>query len=271
MTITKDQVEELAVNIHKIKTLYAGGCSWTAGNGVTDDKIFDHLSQEEKWHVTLSDYAWPKYLVDMLHIKNCINDASGAASNFRIVRRLIDFIQTLSEDERESTLVIIGWTLSSRNEIFLDDIPSDDKRDGNWHRFNITQGVSYTAKGNSFTLKKLNEYMDLYAELVFSQTAAHRTMLQQMFLVKNMLENLKIPFLFFTALPSIFPEEIDEKITAQLKSIQSNNIIDVATVSMVDFVMSNKLPIATCCHPLPSAHQQWAEYLLREIYKRKII
>ena len=118
-----------------MKILYANGCSWTAGNGISYDPLIQNLPLEERLTAS-SDYNWATLLSKKLRMK-CINQAQGAGSNKRMVRTTCEFLQQLSDDEYKNLFVVLGWTTVDRNEIYL----QEDKI-GAWCMFNATQPVS---------------------------------------------------------------------------------------------------------------------------------
>ena len=148
-----------------IKTLYTNGCSWTADNSIARDVDFKRpLANQD---TSLMNFAWPKFLGDNIGA-NVINDSTGGGSNYRIVRCTIDFIMSLPVEKRKETLVVIGWTLPDRNEIYLDDGKTGK---GEWFKFNNGQPFSTfdeVDKLGKGRVRQVDEYQQTYIYLTFT-------------------------------------------------------------------------------------------------------
>ena len=91
-----------------MKTLYANGCSWTAGNGIEHDPIVADKSLHEKW-AAHNEYNWAKVLADKMNMRY-INQSQGAGSNKRMVRTTCEFLQQLPDSEYKNLFVVLGWS-----------------------------------------------------------------------------------------------------------------------------------------------------------------
>jgi hypothetical protein len=93
-----------------IKTLYANGDSWTFGQELRDD---ENDSETYKFY---NSYPW--LLAQKLQIPQVVNDALGGASNYRIFRKTIEYIQNFKGNYNE-LLVVVAWTTYERREIAI--------------------------------------------------------------------------------------------------------------------------------------------------------
>lgn len=257
----------------KIDTLYANGCSWTAGNGIEHDSILQHLPLIERYNY-LESYAWPKKLGDLLQISNVINQAEGAGSNARMMRTTIEFLLNYPKDKYKSLFVVLGWTTVDRNEIYLQE---DDKK--GWCKFNINQPVSshyapsFRPDFSKSFLYKIDNWQKEYIAEFQNDYMAFQTYFQQMYLMKNLLENLKIKYLFFNSLNSYYRLtnlDIKKEFSSYIKPLSSPNILctrdcDESLNVMDKFCKKNNIPISPCVHPMVLGHQMWALHLYKEI------
>lgn len=245
-----------------IKTLYANGCSWTAGDGVEDDPLFS-TGLTAPW--IPSNYAWPLHLSQALNAE-VINDAIGGGSNQRIVRKTVEFVQRLPENQRPHTAIVIGWTSPDRQEIFGGEITLGSP-DG-WCRFNQNQDFAQFDHGLSKNrLRALCRHHESHILNAIDHTASMQIFFQQVYLLQNLLENLKIPFLFFMGMPA------DLRCENELAwdNVKSNNILDLRNSSMFTYLSSKNIPLGPSIHPLIDGHKAWALNLFEELYTRKIL
>lgn len=249
------------------KKLYTNGCSWTNGDGIIEDPLFVHGTRQQ-------DYAWPAVLARHLGIP-LINDSNGGCSNKRMMRCVIDFVSGLTSEERESTLVILGWTTTDRDEIF---VRSDIGKTDDWFRYNANQDfTSYSDVRETLSATKykaIEKTRRHYVAHIHTIEAQLVYFFQQFYLLRNLLENLKVPFLFFSALPWQYhllgtPEQ-NEFIARWTKTINdSKNVYDI-NKSFCNFVADNNYPMSSCVHPMIQGHDAWAKLLNTEIIQRGI-
>jgi hypothetical protein len=280
-----------------IKTLYVNGCSWTAGNELEQDLEFDlHIDNlglykedpadpfnwnllDKKTHKLSAVYSdfynefnWGKHIADAVDAKY-INESKGGGSNARIVRTTLDYVLSLSEQDRKELLIVIGWTCSDRSEIYLENA---------WQLWNNTQPFGQTVDrllfDNEKTISAVERIQEQSCVYLNSDTANMQNYFQLVYLLANTLENLGVKFFFFNALPAWWiGGDLQCKINVeeQFKSYitwheQHNNILG-ATDSMYAFIHDNRLPVAKYLHPLCYGHRAWAAYLLDNLQARGII
>jgi hypothetical protein len=249
-----------------IDTLYTNGCSWTAGDELEQDpKFTEYLSQQKLkkngWSITDAKGAyicppsdiWPKFnwsgqVAKYLNIPNVINESFGGGSNYRLLRLTCDFLLSYPNEKRKNLLVIIGWTSPDRDEVYIEDKKS-------WEILNF--------KDSSFTKD--------YFTHVFSEFKNIKIYYQQVFLLSNLLENLKIKYFFFN---SIFYPNFSYYDTNELKNYiecyKNNNSI-LSDYNMVQYVSNKKYPVGMYKHPLIDAHEGWAIHLIDIMKHRKIL
>ena len=277
-----------------IDTIYANGCSWTAGDEIEKDPKFIEsllldgfiykpntwavLDKDESYICAPSDFwskfNWPSQVGKNLNVSTVINESVGGGSNYRLLRLTCDFILAYPPEKRENLLVIIGWTSIDRKEIHL--------RDKNtWERFNYTQPFSKTVEmPDRFDRARLNGYDNYqkdYISYIFSEFENAKIYFQQLFLLSNLLENLKIKYLFFNAFqfpdyshPKLDENFIPDELKNDVKWYKTNNSI-INDETMQTYVYNKKLPIAEHMHPMIDAHASWAEHLVKIMQDRKII
>lgn len=279
-----------------IDTLYVNGCSWTAGNELDEDPIF--VEQLAKRGMTLhptenpsvvnvkdsednvvgvaaefwNEFTWGKNVADKLNL-TLVNDSTGGGSNARIVRTTMDFVRTLSPEQRKQTLVIIGWSVPDRNEICINDtsdIPT-------WFRFNSTQKFSKSLTLNhtlsQSQVKLIDEVHSLWITDVLNIYERIHCYFQGVYLLSNLLENLGIRYYFFNALPCCNEHDItvQNNFGSWLDWHNNHNNIRRMNSTMYRFVDKNKYKIAPAGHPLVEAHAAWAEELLHDLRIKNLL
>jgi hypothetical protein len=283
-----------------IDTLYVNGCSWTAGNELDEDPIFVEnltkrgmtLCETETPGVTnvndssdnkvgiaadfWNDFTWAKNLADKLNL-NLINDSSGGGSNDRIVRTTIDYVRNLTIEQRNSTVIIIGWTLTNRNEICL----TDPHNVPIWFRFNATRKFSETLTLDQTLgpeqIESIDNFHKLWLTDIFNEYERVHCYFQGAYLLSNLLENLGIRYYFFNALPVwfVFGDELAEQIQTDFGSWLSwhNNHTNIQDIdyTMQHFVREHNYKIAPGGHPLVEGHRAWADHLLEAMRDRNIV
>lgn len=247
-----------------IEYLYASGCSWTHGNGLHEDPIFvNSTSDPHSLLNEFSKYAWPFRLGEML---NCQiqNDAFGAGSNPRMIRRTIEFLERYPVKHRDKLLIVLGWSTLERNEIYVEEY-------GRWMNYNAAQPFSDQFMSSTLTDEEiaLNKNIDRaqkqYVTWVHSNQADIDAYFQQLFLLKNTLENMKIKYIFFNALPWSWDTPSHANKT-KFDSFASPNIIGPGNLeSMITFCNENGYPLSSCHHPMVDGHQKWAERLYKQV------
>ena len=283
-----------------IDTLYVNGCSWTAGNELDEDPIF--AEQLAKRGMTLhpterhgvvnvkdsndnnvgiaadfwNEFTWAKHLADKLNL-NLINDSAGGGSNDRIVRTTVDYVRNLTPEQRSRTLIIIGWTLSIRNEICVKDKQSVP----NWYRFNATRKFSETLTFDhtlsSAQVEQIDKVYKLWMTDIFNDYERVQSYFQGVYLLSNLLENLGIRYYFFNALPLWYfvsdemVGEIQNNLGSWLGWHNNHTNIQAIDSTMQHFVREHNYKIASGGHPLVEAHATWAEELLRELTTKNIL
>lgn len=276
-----------------IDTLYVNGCSWTVGNELEQDPTFLEMLAEHSLHLfnpddpldsnlvndngeivstlfeLFNDYVWAGKLKKLLNIPNLINDSIGGASNARILRTTIDFLLQLPKDKRSSTLVVIGWTVTERDEIFLKN---------NWHRFNLTQKFSNildrTIISDEEFIKKVDKFQEDYVANIYEDISGIQKYFQGVYLLSNLLENLGICYYFFSALPQWWTAgelqvscNVEERFPIQAEWYESHSNIHAMRDNMFVFVRDHQFLLGKYGHPLLEGHTAWATHLLPFIKK----
>jgi len=257
-----------------INQLYTNGCSWTAGHGINQDSTLNNVPYPEKYSY-LEKLSWPAVLSSQLNVP-FINQAQGAGSNKRMVRTTCDFLRKYPKEEYKNLLVVLGWTTVDRNEMYFKE--NEDTK--GWVMFNSSQLVSshlppLRPKFSSEFLTKINYWQKQYVTEFFNTHQNYSHYFQEMYLMSNMLENLKIKYMFFNSLPwkhAIFGGDFDvlTSFENEIKEVKKPNILqtrdcDDSLNVMSEFCKHNKLPMATDHHTMVDGHAEWAKHLLNEL------
>lgn len=259
-----------------INYLYTNGCSWTAGNGIEQDPIISHVPYPEKYRFLL-ELNWPKKLSDHLRVP-FMNEAQGAGSNKRMIRTTCDFLRKYPKSEYENLLVVLGWTTADRNEIYFE----ENENTRGWCLFNASQpvsshGVPFRPDFSSNFLNSIDEWQKQYVGDFFSVHSNYSYYFQELYLMSNMLENLKIKYLFFSSLPwktMIYKGQGDDVVflpfETEINELKKPNILqtrdcDDSLNVMWDFCKHNNLPMAPDFHTMSVGHAEWAKHLHSEL------
>ena len=280
-----------------IETLYTNGCSWTFGAELEQDPaLVDHLanmgmylqdpSDDLNWNIVDKDgmivsrldyhydnFNWPGYLKRSLGANTLINHATGGGSNARILRTTLEYVMSLSPEQRATTLVVIGWTASERDEIYV-------KK--SWERWNLAQKFSATVDRLAVTdqdfINAVDKFHDDYLGLVYDDDANILKYFNGAYLLSNTLNNLGIKHLFFNALPAWWEAgelksdcDPQVKFPVQLGWHENNNNTLRFRDSMMGFVHRTNKPVAKYLHPLTDAHRSWSQHLYNQLVERNII
>lgn len=280
-----------------IKTLYTNGCSWTFGAEIEQDRVFtDYLgdlgmflqdpSDDLNWNIVDKDgnivsrldyhydnFNWPGQLKKKLGAKTLINHALGGGSNSRILRTTLEYVMSLPPEERGTTLIVIGWTVSERDEIYV-------KK--SWERWNLAQKFSATVDRLKISdqdfIDSVDKFQDGYMGLVYDDYANLLKYFNDTYLLSNTLKNLGIKHLFFNALPAWWEAgelktDCDPiiELPVQLNLHETNNNILSFRDNMMGFVTRENYAVGKYLHPLVNAHQLWGTHLLQQLRQRNII
>jgi hypothetical protein len=163
-----------------------------------------------------------------------------------------------------------------RNEIYFE----ENENTKGWCMFNASQpvsshGVPYRPNFSLNFLSKIDDWQKEYLGRFFSAYSNYSYYFQEMYLMSNMLENLKIKYMFFSSLPwkkMIYggTDEILSSFTTEINELKKPNILqtrdcDDALNVMWDFCWKNNLPMATDHHTMTLGHAEWAKHLLSEL------
>jgi hypothetical protein len=277
-----------------IKTLYANGCSWSEGYLLQEEpEVLEYATKlgyefpsvvEAKKHgepvhfppfEIYNNFNWAGIIAKELNIENIVNHAAGGGSNARILRTTIDYIRSLSRQEKKETLVVIGWTLSDRNELYLD----DKQGSAQWMLFNGAQSFrSLVPKGiyeDSF-FDRISSFWDNYVIDVHSSYACIYNFFQQSELLANFLENQGIKYYFFNAFPIFWGiHDIDQTKQHELISLAENYNNNYAvlptSITFSEFVGEDQYLRLSDGHPNSLAYKLWANHMIEYMKTKGII
>lgn len=271
-----------------INTIYVNGCSWSVGDEISTDKKFINyllennlkLCEKTNWNIldnndnligSSSDYYsifnWGGVLKNKLNCQNYINNSLGGGSNHRIFRETLNYIIDYPEHERESLLVVIGWTSADRNEMYF-------KVNKQWERFNPAQKFSETLDkykldiiGNK-VIEKYDHFQNDFVDLIFDENERLDSYLKQVYSLSNILENLGIKYYFFEAFTYLggLLRDIDnvDDFKLWINWFKNNNKI-LKETNMHNLLKEKNLEFGEFLHPLIDGHNEWGNYLYEKI------
>lgn len=280
-----------------IECLYVNGCSWTAGNELEQDRAFHRYLLENNLHVEdanddynwnildnnnqlvssydlhYNKFNWAGRLKSLSGAKNLVNEAIGGASNTRILRKTLDYVHSLTPSDYKKTLIVIGWTTSERDEMYINNT---------WQRWNLVQPFSATVNRLEISDEKYIERVDHlhqeYSALIYNDYARIKAYFNSIFLLSNTLSNLGIRHYFFNALPPWWEGgefktdvNVQEEFSQELEWHENQKNIQNFRDSFMHYVQINDLPVGKYLHPLHIAHNTWADYIWSDIKFKGIL
>jgi hypothetical protein len=276
-----------------IKTLYVNGCSWTEGYLLEEEPHVLSFANSIGYEITqlrnakkngqpvpfppfevYNNFNWAGHIAKNLGIDNIINRAEGGGSNARILRTTVDYVRGLSQQEKQETLVVIGWTLSDRSELYLD----DRQGSAHWMLFNGAQSFrSLIPRGiyeDSF-FDRISDFWDNYVLDVHSTYACMYNFFQQSELLANFLENQGIKYYFFNSFPifwGIHDVDLSKHQELRILSENYNNNYSVlpTSITFAEFVGEDKSLQLSDGHPNSLAYRLWAYYITEHIKQREL-
>jgi len=276
-----------------INTLYVNGCSWSVGDEIECDPLFEkylknnNLSfmKDNKRKIIHNDnknnsinvveyynlFNYGSVIVNNFKIENYINESVGGGSNERIVRKTTKFLFNYPKENLKNLFVIIGWTSFDRNEIFL-------KKHKRWERFNpnheFINTLEFPRDYTDFEIKFLNKYHEDYVLKIHSEYERILSLYQQKYLLSNLLDNLGVKYLFF----DVFAFErgflgnnpINEINYDDVFFWNDNHKNIISDINMDSFMKKYKFPIAPHLHPMIEGHKNWGEKICNELVIREL-
>lgn len=278
-----------------IDTLFVNGCSWTEGHLLEEEPEVLKYSHELGYIIDIelreatkhgepvplplfeiyNKFNWAAHVAEQLSIPNIVNYATGAGSNNRIVRTTINYLKGLSEEQRKSTFVVIGWTLPDRNEIYLD----DKLGYRSWEKFNLTQPFEFLVTRPGLDRKfidKIQNFQNQYIVDLHSDYARIFEFFQQSYLLANLLENLKVKYYFFNSFPvewsRYLPGSFISEFQQDMDIYHSYNVHDVDDdfFFFLDRRKEEKVHLSDG-HPNSKGYKLWADHILNSMQQRGII
>lgn len=160
--------------------LVVSGCSFTKGHNLHEKGSF------------------ATYLAEMTNTK-LHNVAKGGHGNEMINFTLTSYIENILKDKHDDIFVIVGWTECFRHTLYFE---SENPKNSNW--ISVTAQSLMPEFQQNFVEKEeeiwmVNSTKQLLPVFCSYEAALMKTY-QHMFLMKQYLENKKIPYIFFDAI-----------------------------------------------------------------------
>jgi hypothetical protein len=271
-----------------IETLYLNGCSWTEGHLLHEEPhimeygrsigydFFNVWCAKKDGEIIgfpyrdiFDKFNFAATIAKELNIPKIHNDAIGGVGNSRIVRTTVDYVKNLSDEEKSKTLVVIGWTLPNRDELFLE----DNEDNSAWTRFNVAHRFSeYGNYGLSEEyVKKVDKFWEHYVVDIYSYYYTIKKFFEQSYLLANLLENNNIKYYFFNAFPLFSGHEkygMHEnqvlKFQTDINSYYRHKSLTLDT-NFYDYIKDLENVHLSDGHPNSLGHKLWADYIVRQL------
>jgi len=268
-----------------IKTLYANGCSFTAGSELeqespsltrdSDRKDFHAISEMRRFQRA---HAWPARLAKLLGVSEVVNEARGGGSNARAMRMTIDFVANYLAAGCDPALLVvcIGLTDLARSERF----PSTGLA-GNteWEflkpKLSLRSQIIVTSAS-----RRANR---LYYSYVYSETQAVSSYALQLIGLSFTLASLRIELQFHEAMEDnrtalLRNPEVARPLGLMNPKIHLSMLADGTSGpdfepfgSFEAWTASRQLPLGVGGHPLSAGHDEWAKVLYKNLCDRGVV
>ncbi len=277
-----------------IKTLFVNGCSWTEGHLLEEEpEVVEYAKSIGIELLPLyrnavrngvpvafpifelyNKFNWAGSVAEELNIPEIVNCSLGGGSNARIVRTTMDYVRTLTEEQKKETLVVIGWSLTDRNELYLD----DKQGHAMWHVFNASHEFNSMAEPNFFEnsfKESIQSYWEKYVVDVHSTYACMYNFFRDSELLANFLENQGIKYYFFNSFPVFWGfDSVDPLKLEELKKLADRynkySVLSIAD-SFTEFVERNTGLKLSDGHPNSKAYKLWGQYIVDDMQDRGIV
>lgn len=268
-------------------TLYVNGCSWCQGYLLQEDPAVRTHAQDQgyefpgDWYLKLNgefvvdgyqaiydEFNWAGLLKKKLSIPNLVNQSLGAGSNARVLRTTVDYVKSLTTEQRSKLLVVIGWTLPDRSELYLDDRAGTQR----WELFNAAQQWDTLTPPTIYTpefRQRMTEYWRRHVADVHSDYASVKLFFQQSYLLANTLENLGIRYYFFNSFPIYWGIDNAEDLSNLSADIEHYQQYSAMTLSdtFTELVCPRPELQLSDGHPNSLGYSLWADKLYTDIRK----
>ena len=271
-----------------INTLFVNGCSWTEGYLLHEEphvkeyaatlgyEFFGVLEAKKNGEPVpypflevFNEFNWAGTVAKELSIPTIVNHAVGGGSNPRIVRTTMEYVRALTEEQKKETLVVIGWSLPDRNELYLDD------KHGNslWFLFNAAQPFNTLTPSELFEksfIERMSKFWESYVIDVHNNYSSIYNFFQQSELLANFLENQKIKYYFFNTFPVFWGiHDVEQSKQEELQKLATyyNNRYSVlpTTDTFAEFVNDKKELRLSDGHPNSLAYKLWAQHIIKDM------
>lgn len=195
----------------KFKKIYVNGSSLSCGGSLEKDtEAYKHYTENmniPKWD-NEKEVSYGNVLANMLGIE-CVNDAKQGGGLDRIIRKTFDFIDTLTQDEIETTLFLFDIPLQpSRMEIYskeFKDFLVVSVYDKEWEfqventKFKSSISFSRAYMKNDLRMsyeqyKKHEDIIKPFTNNYYDYEVETKRLLRQLILFYNFLDNKKISY-----------------------------------------------------------------------------
>lgn len=275
-----------------IKTLYVNGCSWTEGHLLEEQQeTRDYAKQQgydfvSKFEIKkdgefvvypfvnfYNKFNWAGNIAQALNIPTIVNEAVGAASNDRIVRTTIDYVRNMSDEEKKTTFIIIGWSIPDRGEIYLDDKHGVE----HWCRFHASHPFRETLTWphlNTEFVERIDKFHQQYIVDVHTDYSRIHYFFQQSYLLANLLEHHSIKYYFFNSFPVDWRawahDSTISKFAKELKDYRKLSVLDVHD-NFFNYIEHDSSCQLSDGHPNIKGYQVWADHILKDMKRKGIV
>jgi len=254
---------------------YANGCSFTWGGTLFEFQGVDDITKENyflpaepnhRLNAERLQTVYPHHLGKLIKAENVINDSLGGGSNYRIVRKTLEYFNNLlvNDIDISNHFVTIQWTEPSRKEFY-------DEVTNNW--FQITNN-SFVCETNPKYTYLFHDPHEFYYKYLQSDITDFYNYLGHVYLLGHFFEAYKIPYVFFMHADFLRPYLHEDKVISRdnfRKTFGKFNWInnDCLNCDMYRSGIEDCAPKGG--HPSAKGHIQWANKLFDHLKATQIL
>jgi hypothetical protein len=226
----------------KRKILISNGCSFTAGDEISSPKGPIHTIDNNKFNYAnkiAEHFNW-----------HHIQLAEGGSSNDRISRTTLEYLETQKDYFENNIVVLIGWTSIFRSELYYNNFYKKITANKH-HRYKNTELEDWYNNWQTFNCEEIQ---------------AMQNKLDNIILMKNYLENNKIPFVFHNTIDGLNPIKTkyysqDNLLNLRLQNIEKLKNFFLSKQSFRDLMKIYNWKNSGQ-HPDKNAHENYAKLMI---------
>ena len=184
-----------------------------------------------------------------------INDAMSGSSNDRIFRTTLEYVSSLTSNEKP--VIVLGFSFFTREETWIDDI------DAYKHRIKDYSKSQFV----SLDWLKKSDVSDEIMHLIIDQNINKQAInfYTKLYMLTSFLKGLDIPYFIFSAANNVDYRNLNwdslKSLSMYQKICQDSNVLDFKTFNIPHWADKNNIKTTPTGHLFEDGHVKFAEYI----------